>query len=535
MLDKGREWAYNTANVFRSVSFLEITGTNSLWKDYDVDALPFNATMLSGRTENGVVIRELYFNGFATVDGMVRAFLRIYEAPDAKGIILYLPDEGVDPEIRCFLENGYTVAALDYRGVSDGKYTIYPMSLTGCNAIGKKEFEADGDALSSCWFIWTCVARRAVRYLGEFGLPIFAFGKGLGGCTVYKLCAFDDGLKAAATLLNIMPEMHGTSAQLINYRAALDNNAYAPITAIPLYMAVSSNAEDGSLDKMSELVRDTASVKTFRIIERAFNDGIIKAFPHVSRFFDGYLDGEPTYPRTEIKAVNSDNKLYFEIKTDAEQEKTTVKLFAAFCIKDASYRNWTQIKLMRLAGGEYMAHVDVLQDDKPVYAFVNTENELGDVCSSTLLTVTPKNLGIPRQSAVNRRLIYDGSMGTDVWASPNNGTVTIKNGAFDIEGISSDSNHLVTFKPGDLLYRADGDVMLQILVCGSRQKLNVGIYDGKEKFYAQVEIPGPNEYHKFTLSLSDFKGQGLPDDFSSVIMLELFSDEEFIVSSVLWV
>lgn len=78
MLDKGREWAYNTANVFRSVSFLEITGTNSLWKDYDVDALPFNATMLSGRTENGVVIRELYFNGFATVDGMVRAFLRIY-------------------------------------------------------------------------------------------------------------------------------------------------------------------------------------------------------------------------------------------------------------------------------------------------------------------------------------------------------------------------------------------------------------------------------------------------------------------------
>ncbi|MCX4314166.1 MAG: hypothetical protein OSJ83_09995, partial [Clostridia bacterium] len=95
---------------------MEITGTNSLWKDYDVDALPFNATMLSGRTENGVVIRELYFNGFATVDGMVRAFLRIYEAPDAKGIILYLPDEGVDPEIRFFLENGYTVAALDYRG-----------------------------------------------------------------------------------------------------------------------------------------------------------------------------------------------------------------------------------------------------------------------------------------------------------------------------------------------------------------------------------------------------------------------------------
>lgn len=521
---------------FRSVAFLEITGTNSLWKDYDVDALPFNATTLSGKTdENGAVIRELYFNGFATVDGMVRAFLRIYEAQDAKGIILYLPDGGIDPEIKYFTDNGYTVAALDYRGASEGKYTIYPMSLSKCNAYGKNVFEADGDALSSCWFIWTCIARRAVRYLGDFGLPIFALGKGIGGSTVYKLCAFDDGLKAAATLLNILPDVRGTSAQLINYRAALDNNAYAPITAIPLFMAVSSNAEDGSLDEMSELVRDTASVKTFRIIARAFDDGIVKAFPQTARFFDGYLAGEPKYPKTEIKAVNSDNKLYFEIKTDADQEKTTVKLFAAFCIKDASCRNWTQIKLMRLAGGEYMAHVDVLQDDKPVYAFVNTEDEFGNIDSSVLHTVIPKNLGIPQQSAVKRRLIYDGSMGTDVWATPKGGTVTVKKGAFDIDGVSSDSNHLVTFKPGDLLYRADGDVMLQLLICGNRQKLNVGIFDGKEKFYAQVELPGANEYHKFTLALSDFKGQGMPDDFSSIIMLELFSDEEFIVSSVLWV
>ncbi len=520
---------------------LQIAGANSLWKDYDVDALPLNVTDLSDKTINGMLTHELYFDGHTTTDGRVRAFMRIFENPDAKGVVLFMQNRtGNDSDdISALYRRGFSVAVLDYTGKTDdyARFTLYPASLENCNAFGKTEFVADCPAQSSCWFVWTVMARRALMLLKSRydGKKLFAVGKGLGGSTVYKLCSFDDGLTAAATMLNIIPNVSGEGNYIIHYRAALDCSAYAPTSKIPLFISVASNDEDGSLDKMSELASTTASSNCFRIVERIFSGGIKTVFDQIDTYFTIYLTGTPDIPRPQITAVNSENNLYFNIDAgNSELEK--VELFAAFCIENPKNRNWTNLPVIGLAGSEYIARADVLQNDKSAYAFVNVTNKNGSVASSPLLSIIPKTLGITAVPRLPHRLIYEGSMGTDVWTSPDGGTIESKVGPYDIDGVSSDSHDLATFKPGDYLYHGNSDSLLQIIASGKRQKFTISVGDNAELYQCELEIPNAGEWHKFTLSSSDFKSaNGSLKDWTDIVMLEIISDDELIVSSVLWV
>lgn len=524
---------------------MDITGTLNLWKDYDLSALPLNVSALSEKTENGRRVKEYYFDGYTTVDGKARAFIRIVENTDPIGVILYLPDREEDKKfVQTMLDRGFTVAELNYSGHESGKsrFTVYPQSLASCNTI-EHEFTATDDALTSRWFIWACIARRATILLRNLygDKKLFAFGKGLGGSTVYKLCAFDDGLTAAATALNILPTVTGTGNPIINYRAALDNNAYAPNTKTPIFISVASNAIDGSLDDMAALAQNTASIACFRIVERSFSPGIDEVYDQVANFFTAYISGTPNIIIPKITASNSENKLYFNISLSGENtaEKRTdqrIKLYAAFCVQNPTYRNWTNVQLISLAGNEFMAHVDVLQETKPVYAFVNVSDENGNTSTSELLTVIPKTLGIGAQPTVKQRLIYDGSLGTDVWTSLYGGKVKVNEGPYGIPGVSSETNTLITFKPGDLLYRAENDALLQVILSGEARSVKVEVNNGTERFSCDLDLPNTTEWHKFTLSYNDFKGAfGQLKDWSTIIMLKFQASADFIISSVLWV
>ncbi len=523
---------------------MEVTSPGSLWRDFDLAALPFNISELSEKTLQGITVKEWYFDGFATLDGRVRTFLRLYEQPEHKGVILYLSDTADESAVNYFINSGYTVAALDLFGKSDSimRYTLYPQSLSECNCRGKTSFDASEDVLKSCWYVWTCLARKAVQLLKKtYGDDkIYAVGKGIGGSTVYKLSAFKDGICACATLLNVIPTINGVGNPLIYYRAALDNFAYAQYTNVPMFMSVASNDEDGSLDTMAQLAEKTESLKCFRIIERSFKSGITAVYPQIVDFFERVTDNTLDYPALEITANNSDNNLYFDIKIDGNEQTLAkykkVSLFAAFCVENPTLRNWMELPLVSLGDKQYLARADVHINTKPVYAFVNLTDASGNVFSSEITSLIPKTLGISSQPTVKHHLIYDGSMGKDVWASPNGGTVNVKSGLFDIDGVYSDAHTLATFKPGDMMYCADEGVLLQIMVSGKPQKITISVYDETDEYVFEIEIPKYDKWYKFTLSQSDFKGvNGQLMSWSDVNMIKFASSEEFLIGSVLWV
>ena len=92
---------------------MDITSPINLWKNYDVLALPLNKSALSQKTENDYTVKEFYFDGYTTVDGRVRAYIKIYDCADAKGVVLLLADKSgkLDDELLAKLYNfGYSVA-----------------------------------------------------------------------------------------------------------------------------------------------------------------------------------------------------------------------------------------------------------------------------------------------------------------------------------------------------------------------------------------------------------------------------------------
>ncbi len=533
---------------------LDITSPVNLWKDYDVATLPLNSYPLSQKAEAGKTVKEYYFDGYTTVDGRVRAYIKIYENPAPKGVILYLPcrEPELSDKIRDLLfDSGYTVAELDYLGKNDknARYTIYPKSLVGCNSIGIKEFDIASDEKYTRWYIWTCIARRAALLLKGLydDSKIFAVGAGLGGSTVYKLTAFDDGLTACATLLNILPTVKGEGNAIINYHASLDNYAYAPISKVPLFMAVSSNDEDGSIDEISALACVTESLVHFRIIERGFHSSIVTACPALDKFLQNAANGTVNKLRPQITASNSDGNLYYNITIDGDEQSEedgeqssgkTYKpsLYVSFCDTPSPYRSWMNIKTISLGNNKFMAQINVCQSDRPIYAFANITDDDGTVHSSPLLMVMPKSLGVTARAGIAHRKIYDGSMGTDCWATQNGGTIRLVQGPYGIDGVTSDTKNLVTFKPGDPLFKVPTDTLLQIMLAGKPQTVTIRVNDGENKYSCYVDIANAEDWHKFSLAHNNFKSDyGTLCNWSKILTLEFSSDEEFTIGSVLWV
>ena len=523
---------------------MDITSPITLWKDYDVSALPLNESSLSPKTENGATVKEYYFDGYTTVDGRVRTFVKITEAPTCKGIVLYLSDYNDEQDktlIDTLIGFGYTVAAMDYKGSSEnGRHTLYPASLSDCT-VGDSRMFSVPESGSNNWYIWTCLARRTVSLLKTLypNTNIYALGMGLGGTTVYKLACFDDGLTACATLLNIIPTVEGSGNSLINYHASLDNSAYATISKIPMFMAVASNDVDGSLDDMSELAENTESLKCFRIVERGFSHGIKSVYNELNNFLTEISENKDVIPRPEITASNSEGSLYFNIEVPENenvQVQTRLDLFVSFAIEDAPFRNWMSLPVLSLGGGKYMCKINVCNENKPLHAFANLIAENGDVQSSDLITIIPKNLGIKERPGVSHRKIYDGSMGKDGWTTRDGGEINVAKGPYDIEGVTTTSKSLVSFKLGDPLFKVDADTMLQAMICGKPQEITVSVADKTNTYSYRTEIKSEEDWSKLSLTHMNFKGPaGTLLDWSQVCILEFSSDEQFILGSVLWI
>lgn len=525
---------------------MEIKSPVILWKDYEVETLPLNISELSVKYVNDGAVKEYYFDGYTTVDGRVRAFIKIREQKEPRGVVLFLADGKKDKLSDDIASNifdaGYTVAELDYLGktTARSRFTLYPKSLSDCNSADMDKYEITEDEKYSRWYIWTCISRRALYLLKTLYRTenMFALGVGLGGNTVYKLAAFDDGLKGCATLLNILPIVEGEGNGIINYRASLDNYAYAPVLKVPLFMAISSNDEDGSLDEMSELSDETESLDTLRIYERAFHSGIISACPAIAKFFEDRLLGNKASARPSISASNSDGSLYLNITTGEEEptDSCRLELFVSFCMTEPPYRNWMKMPVIGLGENKFMAKLNVCDVAKPIFAFANLIDKSGNVQSSALLKVMPKTLNIKERSGVAHRKIYDGSMGTDCWTSREGGEIRAVNGPYGIEGVESSTNTIVTFKPGDPLFKVPVDTLLQIMISGEPQTITVSVRDKDNKYSCTVQTTGTEDWNKFSLSHLNFKGDaGMLISWNQVSSLEFSSDSKFIIGSVLWV
>lgn len=508
---------------------MELMTPQILWKDFDT-ASPFDETVLRFASCEGARIKEFYFSGLRTADGVIRIFAKYLHNGDGLPTLIVFGDHGdalTIPKVK-----SYNVLVADYTGVREGKGrgTMYPASLKDAlrfrvvQGISPKE---------SKWYAWASVAISTALYAKKnFGGKIAMLGIGTGGSLVWKLSAVT-AVDAGITLFSsdYLPDNDD-----LHYMAALDNRAYAPILRFPMLEIVSSNEADGSLEFMSEIF---AAIKgkdsRFCINERTDHVLGEDGKRNIQLWLSHHLNKEDALPDTPtLRPYQSGGKLYYEVAYNGSPDE--IALYTSEGDVDGSVRNWSGASLMRV-GESYLAEVGVSLTDQPICAFV-TVKEHGYKVSSTVAVRKPSELGVVAQPVKSNRLVYDSDMGTDDWIMLSGDKPIMKQGPFGIEGVSA-VKPLVTFKLADVRYKGLDEAVLQIMFCAKEkaQRVKFVITDAKKRRYVcQKEVDSRQGWITQSFAADDFKLQNESLSWEDVVAFEVEPDGgEVLVSSMLWV
>ena len=538
-----------------------------LWKDYDRKAIPLAETVIHESEDADCFFRTLYFNGERAEDGVTRIYAKFYEPKCRFGNAAVIVFDDIEKTVEEFdpapyLKNGFSVLTIDYAGIGEYKerFTIYPKSFAHANYSSNPSSPEDTAIPPDrcAGYIYATSALRGVTLLEKKGYEdLFILGVGAGGAQVWKTSYFDNTVRAGAVLFSDgprkfqHPKTSGEEKGDFTYRAAIDSSAYANFIKSPIFMLVASNEQNASLDYMNELYETTpAGSAYFSVVERSNRYIDENRSDNIVQWFSSVLRGERLPAPPEIRAKGSQNKLYYEIKAACPESVSELSLFVAHMQKNSAFRNWRTEKCPAVAEGEYLANVAVLSADEPVYAFVNTRYESGLVLSSKVISVVPSALSVHPAPLSFKRLIYDSSMGISDWlilANPGvnvgvgfNRTIAMQKGPFGLEGVTSPSNLLTTFRLADPGFKGrDGSALQFSMYSSLQQKVSFSIRVADEVFskYSCIkEFSGEEAWIKFSLSPNDFKGPGAAlNTWQSVITLEIQSTEPILVNSLLWV
>ncbi len=435
---------------------MELMTPQILWRDFDTQA-PFDETVLRFVFEEGIKIKEFYFSGLRTKDGVVRIFARYYHKSDDLPTIVFFGD--TDDELEIPSDCKYNLLRADYVGVKTNKNrgTVYPYSL--CDAQSSGIYDKV-DPRESRWYAWASVAMYTALYAqkncgnGKVGMV----GVGEGGSLVWKLSACV-GVDAGVTLYSTgyEPEIDD-----LNYRACLDNRSYAPLLRFPVMEIVSSNEQDGSIDFMSEIF--SAIKRTdcrFYVNERSDHTLGAAGRRNVEQWLEHFLDGKGKLPEMPaLKCYESGGKLYYEVKYAGAPDE--INFLSSVGNIHGAVRNWSNAKLQKLEDG-YLTTIEVSDADATINAFVNI-SEFGYRVSSVLSSRVPSKMGITSKEVKRNRLIYDGDMGIDDWTLISSEKPVMQNGPFGISGVQA-KMPLITFKLADMRYRGVEGGILQIMLC----------------------------------------------------------------------
>ncbi|MCL2862103.1 MAG: hypothetical protein FWE22_06810 [Firmicutes bacterium] len=574
-----------------------------LWKDYKIDEFVFDETLLNVKEADGVLVKSFYFDGEKEGKEKIRIYAKLFEkcdkerekereeekeklaalglsssvwSKDMKKAVVVFDDafHSVDFfDATPFLEKGISVFVVDYAGETEMKerFTMYPNSFKGglfegdedlgqWNAedeeeggetpgVSNKSFDETKDALKkSQQYIWTTIAIRSCEFVKKLGYNQVGFlGIGEGGSSVCTALNFDNVFTCGAILFS-----HSGGSDEME-EEALSSASYAHHIKNPLFIQVSSNEQNNSLDYMSDIFKVAPKDKAlFSISPRAARTLSKNYQGNILNFFELCFKDEFDTTVFYLKAKGSERVLYGEFSLDGENFKEdSIKLYLAHSEENSSYRNWKKSPFERVGKNEFLSKIKIYDEIKPVFAFVSTTMQNGLVISSEVLKINPKSHNIKAEKAVQKRLIYDADeMGVAEWMVLYEGEkgaqVSIKEGPFKIKGVTSSINILSTFSLADPSHASHEGAFLQIMLAnmgGSeditfaltvKNEINGEVFH--EKYLSTKSLTRKKEWETINLSEGDFrKGEKVLLAGLGAITFEIWANGEFLVSSVKWI
>lgn len=345
-----------------------------LWRDFNATE-PLKETIIGNETYRDFVYSDVYFSGRETSDGRVRVYgilakNRLAGKKANRSAILILPDadQTVNLEtINIYVEQGYTVLMIDYRGEWDGvdNYTKYPESVAYANY--KKAIEAidtvPKTAKETCWYEWAAVAKYAVSFLSaqpdidNIGVLGIRNGANVGwilcGTDARVNCfvpLFGMGWRAYKGIFKQSQEDLKPDDEKLKYLAGVDAHAYAQYVKCPVFYMTATNSPEFDFDRATDTIsRVSKETDCFVNYAPRLKDVLDKnCRRNADLFFAKYLLGfravlplEPTLTASVFEGV-----LSCDVELDVSEIKRpkNVTFYVAEDSVNPSYREWKIIQ-----------------------------------------------------------------------------------------------------------------------------------------------------------------------------------------------
>ena len=540
---------------------MELFTIATLWKNYDRRVQPLDVTVINIEEKEGYTVEYVFFNGDPCADGCARNFSKFYRPRSGNGAGVVLMNDVMDvfdeTYVFMLISYGYNVLVVDYVGQRRAElYTVYPHSLKNSNYFVNPDFtrELPENPKESCWYVWATLMLRGITYLesrSEITGKISVFGVRTGAFQVWKAAYVDSTLACGIALFNsgYIENLELSGLKQLQYNTCIDNAPYAGDMSVPVLAEVASNAKDNSIEYMSNLSNIIQNQRCFFSIGERCNALLnVDQIDNIKMFIEKYNGGDATLPmQPEIAARESGREFFYDIKVDSSLPIEEVRLFVSQGDMPFSYKNWHKYPVSFVQDGTYIAKINVYAPKEKMCAFVTVKYAGSISVSSELIQNTPFLMKVRPSESARSHLLYSVEDGTDDWTvlSGKEGTGALSpymsKGAYNLMGVTSDSNSLSTFKFGEFRYRMPGRTFLQVTIyVENDMRINVAITSRHENDYLTFtyvkHVHGYEEWIKINLQADEFRCGALRlENFDDISCFTIESDGKLLLNSVIMV
>ncbi len=544
---------------------------NQLWANYDANAVKLKSNFIKYDTsENGVVDFEVYLNCDFEDDSSALIYCRgkIPKRNAKNASLIYIDGYTTDLSSHVtdtFLPKGYSIICFDYKGEREGKkkYTLYPKEYDYANlARSEKHLKSFVNSpKDSCAYVWSQLCRHVITFLKTFlgeDEKIYMLSSLEGGNILWQVAGMDkrvDGIIASDNAgwsesrrlfrFDESPDEFNFSEKKLKWISACSPQAYAKFVTCPVLYISGTNSTFTSVDRVDKTFALTHNKgnNLACLCANLSNTMDVRAKDAMAVWLDSvYYDTAKPKPPTAAFETN-EGKLYAKAEIDNSFEIDRIVMFFAYNEKNSELRHWNR-RVLSLANPT--VEIPLRNEDMRIFAYVSVVYKDNQSYSSLPIMFDLENLDMERIPLKRSHIVYERKKGLDAWIVDNNNgeyfMPELRNGAFDIMGVTAEKGNLSTYSISDIIYEHGENSIFQFDCYNDTPRklyvemcIEVALFN-YEYYRAEIDVKG-KEWQKISLSHNDFKtDKRVPlKDWKNVKKLSFISVNGTLISNIIWV
>lgn len=547
-----------------------------LWQDYDPASAPLRTSFIKYERTDDAFDFGAYFDALDAEDGSVRIYACGKLRPDAAKTIIFVGEPWDKTVPRQFEElissspAGIVYADYAAQGTTGGA-SSYPLSLDwGEYRRGNAHFDkAEPSAEDSCQYLWSKVIRRTVTFVKSV-LPrtsVILVGAGIGADMVWQCAATDERVDAMVSICNagwreyrnVYRYAERDGSEVADKSEVSDEatdererwlmgcaaQSYAKFVKCPcLYVSGTNNSITG-IDRVEatlSLLPEDHGFKTFypncsTILPLSWLTTLNTFIRSVG------TEGGFAYASPEVQLEQRDGYVGANISFDCSDPGVRLTLYYAYNEYDSTLRSWHPTDVDKATARCIVPMADYADC---VFCYVTAEYPDG-VALSSYISYLRADEDTVKEPVRRSHIVYERKTGLGEFSadSPSDYLTgekpVLKDGPFDIPGISCGNANLVTYAVGEDKYSRQDNSLLQFDAASDADRdfeVDVIAKEGTEaKTYRTVCRLKAGEWTKCSLAPSMFKTDELKPlrDWTGVKCLTFVKMNGCIVKNILWV